>query len=145
MLHITISLYYFQARKLAGEQNMPPSGFKQDAINGLLTFVEECYKTVNETYTVTGISEDAVLAQAMGDLERLAANATTIGVSPRAVQGLATFMQLNYRDLCEELRVGKKDPEQALATEMLHIGTYLERFKLPTDIEAMKPVASPFK
>ncbi len=121
---------------------MPPSGFKQDAINGLLVFVEECYKIVTDTYKASGLPEDTVLANAMGDLEKLAENATTIGVSQRGVEGLALFMQYNFRDLREELRIGKKDPEQALATEMLHIGTYLERFKLPADIEAMKPTVA---
>lgn len=121
---------------------MPPSGFKQDSIKGLLVFVEECYKTVIDTYKTSGLPEDVVLANAMSDLERLAENATTIGVSQRGVDGLATFMRYNFRDLREELRTGKKNPEQALETELLHIGVYLERFKLPADIEAMKPSAS---
>ena len=117
---------------------MPPSGFKHDAVCGLLEFVRDCYEDTLRRYNETELTEDEVLSRSMEALEDLARVGTDFGVSQRGVSGLARFMQYNFRDLRSEIASGKKPEGAALATEILHISEYLTRFSLPADIEALK-------
>ncbi len=44
-----------------GKNKMPPSGFSQKAINGLLTFVEACYEDLKEEIRVGKKTEGQAL------------------------------------------------------------------------------------
>ena len=113
---------------------MPPSGFSQEAINGLLTFVRAVYENTLERYKPKDLSEREHLQESIGYLEGvvisiapLAVNGT---VSREGIEGLATFVAINYRDLIAEINQGKKSEGQAIQAELSNISRYLAQFKL---------------
>ncbi len=113
---------------------MPPSGFSQEAINGLLTFVRATYENTLERYRDKNLSERVHLQESIGYLEGvlkstapLALNGT---VSREGIEGLASFVSTNYRDLIAEIDQGKKKEGDAIQTELNNIKKYLIQFKL---------------
>ncbi len=113
---------------------MPPSGFSQPAINGLLTFVKSAYETTLEKYQKTNLSEEKHLEASIAYLNEIVTSNTHLAlngtVSQEGIQGLATFMTTNFRDLIKEIHQGKKKEDQAVQTEIDNISRYLVQFKL---------------
>src|SRR3989344_724191 len=113
---------------------MPPSGFSQEAINGLLTFVRATYENTLERYRGRGISERDHLQESIGYLEGVVKSTAPLAlngtVSREGIEGLAKFVSVNFRDLITEINVGKKKEGEAVQTELTHIGSYLVQFKL---------------
>ena len=113
---------------------MPPSGFSQQAINGLLIFVKSIYENTLDSYRHKNLSEREHLQESIGYLEGvikstvpLALNGT---VSREAMEGLTTFISTNYRDLITEILQGKKKEGEAIQVELDNIRNYLAQFKL---------------
>ncbi len=113
---------------------MPPSGFSQEAINGLLIFVGAAYENTLHRYRGKNLSERKHLEKSISYLEGvvksmapLAVNGT---VSREGIEGLATFVTTNYRDLIAEIHQGKKTEGEAVQAELSNIGRYLAEFKL---------------
>jgi len=113
---------------------MPPSGFSQDAINGLLTFVRSTYENTLDRYRDKNLSEREHLEASVGYLEGVVKSTAPLSingtVSQEGIEGLAVFVSTNYRDLVREIQEGKKDEGRAMQTEIDHIGKYLAQFKL---------------
>jgi len=113
---------------------MPPSGFSQDAINGLLTFVRDAYENTLNRYRGQDLSEEQVLQESIGYLEGVVRTTAPFAVkgtvSPEGIKGLAMFVTTNYRDLIKEINEGKKDEGKAMQTEIEHIQGYLEKFEI---------------
>ena len=113
---------------------MPPSGFSQDAINGLLTFVRSIYENTLDRYKDKNLSEREHLEASVGYLEGVVKSTAPLAlngtVSREGIEGLAVFVSTNYRDLVREIQVGKKEEGKAMQTEIDHIGNYLAQFKL---------------
>ncbi len=115
---------------------MPPSGFSQPAINGLLTFVRSVYENAlkQEKERRTGLSEEQRLLENIVYLEGLVKASAPLAldgtVSREGIEGLATFVSTNYRDLIAEIHQGKKQEGLAMQAEIEHIGSYLEKFKI---------------
>ena len=114
---------------------MPPSGFNQNAINGLLLGVAESYVTASKKYD--GLSETEKLAKACGDLENTVDSlATVLGISQEGARGYITFITENFRDLTKEIYAGKDKYDrsviegQAIQKELAQINLYLKEFKL---------------
>jgi len=121
---------------------MPPSGFNQKAIKGLLEFVKANYEAVSEKYSGTPlITESEVLEVTSGDLEkqvRTLMNERFPG-SERlngGVEGLTIFVTECYRDLVYEIAEGKDKygrlvvDGKAIRKELDQIGSYLEGFRI---------------
>lgn len=114
---------------------MPPSGFSQKAINGLLVFVEDSYRSVLDRYKGQDLSEKNILEKARSDLEKRVELATKnlSGdgiISAQAIAGLKDFMTTNFYDLVQEINSGKKEEGYAMQTEIEHIGRYLKNFHI---------------
>ena len=113
---------------------MPPSGFSQDAINGLLTFVRSTYENTLKRYRDKDLSEREHLEESISYLEGVVKSTAPLAldgtVSREGIEGLAKFVSVNYRDLIQEINVGKKEEGHAMQTELDHIGSYLAQFKL---------------
>lgn len=113
---------------------MPPSGFSQDAINGLLTFVRATYEDTLDRYRDKNLSEREHLEASVGYLEGVVKSTAPLAlngtVSQEGIEGLAQFVSYNFRDLVAEINVGKKEEGKAMQTEIDHIGEYLAQFKL---------------
>lgn len=113
---------------------MPPSGFSQEAINGLLVFVSDAYQNTLDRYRGRDLTEESVLNESIqyldGVVSRSVPLATDGTVSEDGVRGLQRFVATNYKDLIAEIHVGKKQEGQAMQAEIDHIGQYLEQFKL---------------
>lgn len=113
---------------------MPPSGFSQDAINGLLTFVRSTYENTLDRYKDKNLSEREHLESSIGYLEGVVRSTAPLAlngtVSREGIEGLAKFVSVNFRDLIVEINVGKKKEGEAVQTELTHIGSYLAQFKL---------------
>jgi|GEM_PF-3421189 len=112
---------------------MPPSGFNQNAINGLLVFVRDAYSNTLKQYSGKNISEKEFLEQSSKYLENIVRKSTAplqSLVSQEGLNGLVTFCTENYRDLIKEIQVGKKPEGQAMQYEIEHISIYLKNFKL---------------
>ena len=113
---------------------MPPSGFSQDAINGLLTFVRSTYENTLKRYRDKDLSEREHLEESISYLEGVVKSTAPLAlngaVSREGIEGLAKFVSVNYRDLIQEINVGKKEEGNAMQTELDHIGSYLAQFKL---------------
>ncbi len=115
------------------EEKMPPSGFNQDAINGLLVFVRDVYTNTLNKYSGTSFSEKEFLEQSSQHLEKIVKESIVPirnTVSSEGLNGLVTFCTENYRDLIKEIQVGKKSEGQAMQYEIEHISTYLKNFKI---------------
>ncbi|MGV8141922.1 MAG: hypothetical protein ACP5NW_05775 [Candidatus Woesearchaeota archaeon] len=112
---------------------MPPSGFNQNAINGLLVFIRDAYTHTLNRYSDAKLSEKEFLEQSSQHLETIIKKSTKPleGVfSDEGLNGLVTFCTENYRDLIKEIQIGKKPEGQAMQYEINHIGHYLKNFKL---------------
>lgn len=113
---------------------MPPSGFSQDAINGLLTFVRSTYENTLDRYRDKNLSEREYLEASVGYLEGVVKSTAPLAlngtVSREGIEGLAKFVSVNFRDLITEINVGKKKEGEAMQVELDHIRKYLEQFKL---------------
>ncbi len=113
---------------------MPPSGFSQPAINGLLTFVRSAYENTLERYQGRNLAEEQTLRESIAYLEGIVKTSAPLAlngtVSREGIEGLATFVSTNYKDLIAEIHQGKKQEGHAMQAEIEHIGSYLEKFKL---------------
>ena len=113
---------------------MPPSGFSQEAINGLLDFVRDSYKNTLDKYAGEDFSEERVLNNSITYLNNLVKKAVPISldgtISKEGIKGLQKFVSINFKDLIAEIHQGKKQEGQAMQTEIEHISDYLIRFKL---------------
>jgi formiminotetrahydrofolate cyclodeaminase len=119
---------------------MPPSGFSQKAINGLLEFVKANYQTIAENYSESSLTEKEFLEKTSNELEKQVKN-TLIEKFPSdnlngGIEGLTTFVTECYRDLAKEVMVGKDKYDRsvidgkAIQKELSQIRTYLTKFKL---------------
>jgi hypothetical protein len=112
---------------------MPPSGFNQNAINGLLVFVRDMYSNTLDKYSGTNLSEKEFLEQSSQHLEKIIRESVMpleSTVSQDGINGLVTFCTENYRDLIKEIQLGQKPEGQAMQYEIQHISNYLKNFKL---------------
>ena len=113
---------------------MPPSGFSQEAINGLLTFVRSIYEKTLERHRNNNLSEKKHIEESIGYLkgvvESIASLVLNGTVSREGIEGLSTFVSINFRDLIREIQEGKKEEGKAMDTEIDHIGKYLLQFRL---------------
>ena len=113
---------------------MPPSGFSQPAINGLLTFVKDAYEKTLERYKGRDLTEEATLNESIAYLNNVVEKSAPLAldgtVSREGISGLQAFVSTNYEDLIREIHVGKKQEGHAMQTEIEHIGRYLSQFKL---------------
>src|SRR3989338_4043593 len=119
---------------------MPPSGFNQRAINGLLEFVRANYETIADRYSGESLSEQEFLEKTSSELEDQVRAVLTerFPNSERlngGIQGLTTFVSECYRDLAQEIVAGQdkyKRPVidgKAIQKELNQIGDYLGKFK----------------
>ena len=113
---------------------MPPSGFSQEAINGLLVFVRDAYQNTLDRYRGQDLTEESVLNDSVQYLDGVVRDSVPLvmdgTVSELGVRGLQRFVATNYKDLVAEIHSGKKQEGQAMQAEIDHIGQYLEQFKL---------------
>lgn len=120
---------------------MPPSGFSQKAINGLLEFVKVNYETIADEYKNTSLSEQEFLEETSSRLEEQVRTTLTerFPSSERlngGVQGLTTFVVECYRDLAQEIIEGQDKYQRpvidrkAIQKELDQIKTYLGKFKI---------------
>lgn len=113
---------------------MPPSGFNQKAINGLLTFVRATYENTLEKYKHKNLSEREHLQRSIEYLEDIIKSTAPLAlngtVSREGIKGLVTFVSVNYKDLVVEIIQGKKREGEAIQTELDNISKYLTQFKL---------------
>lgn len=120
---------------------MPPSGFSQKAIQGLLEFVRASYETTLTQYRSqqSALSESEFLKQSSAALEENVTRAVTqrpLDVDKRGMEGLVTFVTSCYRDLVHEIYNGqdtygrKVEEGSAIQKELDQIGDYLKNFKI---------------
>jgi len=113
---------------------MPPSGFSQEAINGLLDFVRSSYENTLTRYKGRNLSEREVLEGAIGYLDGIVRTSVPLAmngtVSPRGIEGLTKFVTTNFRDLVTEIETGKKTEGQAMEKEIADISKYLSEFHI---------------
>jgi hypothetical protein len=110
---------------------MPPSGFNQKAINGLLEFVKACYEHVLSDYQST--NEVTYLKEKSSELEKITTESLKLiypKISSEGVIGLSTFMKENYLELIKEIYVGKKNNGEAISKEIDNIRNYLTGFEI---------------
>jgi hypothetical protein len=119
---------------------MPPSGFSQEAINGLLEFVGSNYRSILSQYKVDiENSEEKFLIKSSIDLRRKVEKSikdSPLDVDSTGILGLVTFMTLCYEDLVKEIQAGKDKYDRpvidgrAMQKEISQIKDYLGDFKL---------------
>lgn len=112
---------------------MPPSGFSQKAINGLLAFIRDSYQCTLDKYRNRDLTEEQTLRDSMNYLESLvekSAAALEGTVSAEGIKGLQQFISTNYKDLIREIHEGKKQEGKAMQAEIDQIGKYLAEFKI---------------
>lgn len=113
---------------------MPPSGFSQKAINGLLAFVEDAYQSTLDRYRARDLTEKTVLRESITYLDGIVQQSVSLAldgtVSERGIKGLQAFMATNYEDLIKEIYSGKKQEGHAMQAEIAHIRQYLAQLKL---------------
>jgi len=120
---------------------MPPSGFSQKAINGLLEFIRANYETIAEQYSKTDLSEQEFLEKTSDELEKQVRGvlAERFPNSERlngGIQGLITFIIECYRDLAREIATGQDKYQRpvidgkAIEKELNQIGDYLKKFTI---------------
>lgn len=116
---------------------MPPSGFSQKAINGLLKFVESNYQTIARDYNGK-LTEKEFLEETSNKLESqvISFDESMNGISKEGMQGLTTFVVECYRDLAKEISNGKDKYSRpvidgkAIQKELNQIGDYLKEFTI---------------
>jgi|SRR3989344_805579 len=110
---------------------MPPSGFSQEAINGLLEFVKAAYKDAKVKHSGASISEKDFLEDLAKKLKSCPQN-----ISQEGMVGLAIFMAECYKDLAKEIDFGKDKygrpviDGKAIDKEVNQIGNYLLEFTI---------------
>ena len=113
---------------------MPPSGFSQEAIAGLLEFVRSSYENTLERYKDRNLREREVLEGVVGYLDGIVKTSAPLAmngtVSPKGIEGLAIFITANFKDLVAEIESGKKTEGQAMEKEIADIGRYLADFHI---------------
>ncbi|MEA3329969.1 MAG: hypothetical protein U9Q06_04470 [Nanoarchaeota archaeon] len=113
---------------------MPPSGFSQEAINGLLEFIRAIYQKTLDKYRDEDLTEESILQDSIKYLNGLIKKSVSVAldgtVSPEGIKGLQKFVSINFRDLIAEIHEGKKQEGKAMQTELEQIGKYLEDFKI---------------
>ena len=120
---------------------MPPSGFNQKAINGLLKFVEANYELVADQYSEANLSEQEFLEKTSEELEAQVRSTLTERFPDSArlnggVEGLTTFVVECYRDLAQEIISGRDKYNRsvvdgkAIQKELSQIRSYLSEFRL---------------
>jgi len=103
---------------------MPPSGFSQEAINGLLDFVKAMYQDVKAKNSGTSLTEEDFLKSCPQK------------ISQEGMRGLAIFMAECYKDLAKEINVGKDKygrpvvDGKAIDKEINQIENYLLEFTI---------------
>lgn len=116
------------------EGKMPPSGFSQEAINGLLKFVKAAYESVLTNYKSKNLSERETLKESICYIEGIVKSSVPLAIngtiSIEGIEGLAKFVSTNYLDLIDEIIQGKKKESEAVQNELEHINDYLAQFKL---------------
>ena len=116
---------------------MPPSGFSQKAINGLLKFVKSNYQTIAEEYNGK-LTEKEFLKETSNKLEYrvLSFKEDLNGISKEGMQGLTTFVVECYKDLAKEISDGHDKYSRpvidgkAIQKELNQIGDYLKKFTI---------------
>ena len=120
---------------------MPPSGFSQKAINGLLEFIKASYQaTLLEYDPIKEESEIEFLNMSVGLLEqkvnRTIREHMPLQLSEEGVRGMVTFVSTCYKDLVEEIYAGedrynrKVIDGKAMKKEISQIGDYLKDFTI---------------
>ena len=120
---------------------MPPSGFNQKAINGLLEFVRANYETIADKYSGESLLEQEFLEKTSSELENQVRTVLTerFPCSERlngGVQGLTTFVVECYRDLAKDIIAGQDKYQrpvidgEAIQKELGQIKNYLEQFRI---------------
>jgi len=120
---------------------MPPSGFSQKAINGLLEFVKASYESALLQYKTNGKEKESeFLVGKTIELKQRVKKAvkenTSLEINDAGTQGIVTFVVSCYEDLVEEIQDGKDKYNrpviegQAMQKEISQIGSYLKEFKL---------------
>lgn len=120
---------------------MPPSGFSQKAINGLIEFVRSNYEVISEKYKDSPLTEKDFLEEISSQLEFQVRNTLRKRFPHsdsinRGIEGLTTFVVECYRDLAGEINSGEdkyKRPVidgKAIQKELDQIGEYLKNFTI---------------
>ena len=120
---------------------MPPSGFNQKAINGLLQFVQANYQTIADKYAGKPLSEKDFLEETTNELEKqvrttLNERFPNSGRLNGGIEGLTTFVVECYRDLAQEIISGQDKyarpviDGKAIQKELDQIRSYLTTFKI---------------
>ena len=107
---------------------MPPSGFSQKAINGLLEFVRDNYVAALKERAGSELSEDEFLEKT--------ALSMMVGFPEESHKGLIIFISECFKDLKKEIGEGKDKHNRevvcgkAIEKELAQIGEYLEKFTI---------------
>ena len=120
---------------------MPPSGFSQKAINGLLEFVKANYQATLRPYDaqVTKQSESDFLRETVGALEQRVKQMmeqSPLRIGEEGIRGITTFVTSCYEDLVHEIYAGHDKRNRpivdgkAIQRELDQIGAYLKDFKI---------------
>ncbi len=110
---------------------MPPSGFSQKAVNGLLEFIKATYKDAKIKHSGTSLTEEDFLKDLAKRLENCPQD-----ISQEGIGGLAIFLAECYRDLSKEIVAGKDKygrplvDGKAIDKEIGQIGNYLLEFTI---------------
>lgn len=120
---------------------MPPSGFSQKAINGLLEFVKASYEATLSEYNMNNqASESEFLAESVKDLnqktKKVIEQNFPLGISKEGAEGISIFITTCYEDLVKEIHDGKDKhgrpviDGKAIQKEIDQIGSYLKEFTI---------------
>ena len=122
-----------------GEDKMPPSGFNQKAINGLLEFIRANYVNAQNEYKGEKLPEDQVLQLLVQKMEnevyKLSDNQFP-EIEQKGIQGITIFVTECFKDLVSEIRAGEDKygravtNGQAIDKELKQIGDYLLQFNI---------------
>ena len=120
---------------------MPPSGFSQKAINGLLEFVKANYQNLAEKYSQANFSEQKFLEKISNEIEKQIQEALVKifqnqELLNKGIKGLMTFVIECFRDLSKEIEAGQDKYQRpvvdgkAIQKEINQIKEYLEKFEI---------------
>ncbi|MBT7902673.1 hypothetical protein HN587_02345 [Candidatus Woesearchaeota archaeon] len=120
---------------------MPPSGFNQNAINGLLEFVRANYASLQSKYESDDrdISEKDFLDEQASFLESRVAEQVSlknVNLDTQGVMGIVTFVAECYKDLAGEVTAGVDKYGRpvidgaAIKKELTQISNYLTQFRI---------------
>ena len=107
---------------------MPPSGFSQKAVNGLLEFVRDNYVAALKERDKSSLSEDEFLS--------VTAESMMVGFPKESHKGLIVFISECFKDLKKDIEVGEDKHGRevvngrAIEKELNQIGEYLEKFTI---------------